>query len=235
MWSDENTGMVTGPQAASCSTPRLIHRRSGRNVPGEVVRCYNSAVLSFPFDIDKLIQALTLLSRRGVGELTRLKAAKLLYFADKEHLLRHGRPILGDEYFALEMGPIPSRALDFMEEAAEKIDLPDRERLREYLSIEGSDHPEFVATREPDLDVLSKSEIEILEQIVARYGKCSTSQLVSLTHEEPAWKIAEISRPAYGRKRIPYEDFFEGSGREEILKLALAEQDDRDFVAALRR
>src|SRR5258706_5031900 len=72
--------------------------------------------LHFKFSLTKFIQAIVFLSRSGVSDLTKLKAAKLLYFADKEHLLRYGRPIIGDVYYALNLGPLPSQADDFLDE-----------------------------------------------------------------------------------------------------------------------
>ena len=66
--------------------------------------------LSFRFNVDKLIQALTFLASKGVANLTKLRAAELLFFADKYHLRKFGRPILGDAYYCLDKSPIPSDA-----------------------------------------------------------------------------------------------------------------------------
>ena len=63
------------------------------------------------------MQALAFFSQRGVTDLTKLKAAKLLFFADKLHLNRYGRPILGDCYFCLDHGPVPSFSLNEMNDA----------------------------------------------------------------------------------------------------------------------
>src|SRR6266849_2457700 len=73
--------------------------------------------ITFNFKLEKLVHALAYFSKNGVRNLTKLKAAKLLYFADREHLLRHGRPILGDVYFCLPYGPVPSLALNEMSDA----------------------------------------------------------------------------------------------------------------------
>src|ERR1700722_19031601 len=70
--------------------------------------------LTFEFSIDKLVQAIAYFSNAGIRDLTKLKVAKLLYFADKEHLLHHGRPILGDDYWCMDFGPVPSFALNEM-------------------------------------------------------------------------------------------------------------------------
>ena len=69
--------------------------------------------IEFKFNVKKLINALAFFAGE-ITDLDKLKAAKLLYFADKHHLVRYGRPILGDCYCALDAGPIPSRSLDIM-------------------------------------------------------------------------------------------------------------------------
>ena len=40
------------------------------------------------------------------------KIFKVLYFADREHLTKYGRPITGDTYVAMEYGPVPSMIYD---------------------------------------------------------------------------------------------------------------------------
>src|SRR5262249_26434458 len=89
---------------------------------------FRRAILSeirFQFDLEKLIHSLAFFSQHGIPELTKLKSAKLLYFADKKHLLRHGRPILGDVYFCLPYGPVPSLALNEMNDAIVGSEVPD--------------------------------------------------------------------------------------------------------------
>ena len=64
--------------------------------------------IRFQFSPSKLVQAIAYFAWKKVPQLTKLKTAKLLYFADKHHLLAHGRPILGDVYFCMPHGPVPS-------------------------------------------------------------------------------------------------------------------------------
>ena len=190
-------------------------------------------MLRWKFDVEKLISAIGYLSTAGVRELSKLKLAKLLFFADKEHLIRHGRPILGDEYFALDYGPVPSKSLDLLDGAAADEAFSDREHFDQYLEITPGKYPEFRARTEPDLDVLSESEVEVLEQIGCTYGAMSPSQLVKITHDDPSWKKADRDRSPYGRERMPYEDFF--SENPKMLELARAEQENRDFERSFFR
>src|SRR5207237_2158416 len=63
---------------------------------------------AFQFKEDKAISAIVFVAAHGISDLTKGKLAKLLFLADKQHLVRHGRPITGDWYAALPHGPIPS-------------------------------------------------------------------------------------------------------------------------------
>ena len=71
------------------------------------------------FKVDKLIACLAILAKHRVSKLDKLKAVKLLYLADKYHLLKYGRPIINDTYVHLDNGPVPSKALDIINDVAE--------------------------------------------------------------------------------------------------------------------
>src|SRR5437762_12295497 len=62
--------------------------------------------------------AARLLELRG-GRMSYLKLIKLLYLADRQALLRWGRPITTDRYFAMERGPGLSRVLDLATDGEE--------------------------------------------------------------------------------------------------------------------
>ena len=62
--------------------------------------------LTFEFNIEKLVQSIAFFSVSGVPALTKLKVSKLLYYADKTHLLAQGQPIIGDVYFCMDWGPV---------------------------------------------------------------------------------------------------------------------------------
>jgi len=139
-----------------------------------------------------------------VPDLTTLKAAKLLYFADRAHELKHGRPILGDWYACLPRGPVPSSALDMLD------------TLRD----------EDPSSWTPDVKALSEHVIVRYEGRHPRFA----GVLVDITHREPPWKKAWESH----EREIDYQLFFDGEPHSEDMRaLMLLEQENRDFVDEL--
>ncbi len=195
--------------------------------------------MALRFKPEKLVHALAFFSDAGVADLTKLKAAKLLYFADKEHLLRYGRPILGDVYFCLPYGPVPSVALNEMGDAIEKTEVEDTDRnlFRQYLEVKTfwNPYPVFKAKQKYDPDVFSESELEVLGNVARQYGNHSARQLVELTHNEPTWKVPNQFRNPEGRARIPYELFFVGAPEDarQMLEVFRAECEEASELDAI--
>jgi uncharacterized phage-associated protein len=196
------------------------------------------------FKPEKLVHSLVFFSNAGVSDLTKLKAAKLLYFADKEHLLRYGRPILGDVYFCLPFGPVPSVALNEMGNAIEKSEVEDSDRnlMRNYLDVKKGfwhKYSFFKAKRKYDPDVFSESEIEVLNHVVKVHGKQSARKLVDLTHDDPTWSIPNQWRISGGRARIPYDLFFAGASPDaqrmlELFRMECSEASDLDAFLSVK-
>jgi len=190
--------------------------------------------ITFRFEPDKFVQAAThLLSR--VGPCTRLKIAKLLYLADRHHLVRHGAPILGDRYYRLPLGPVPSRALDLLEAAAdlaagdpEISPDPTSEDLCRLIEIRNpqSRYAEYVARDGFMADALSPSEIASLAQVAERYGAWTAIQLKDLTHRHRAWLETAPSQ------EMDYRLFFadEPEADPEALSYLEFSQDDRALL-----
>ena len=62
--------------------------------------------MPFSFSHRKATQALNFFARQGGGSINKMKALKLVYFADRSHLRRYGRPVVGDEYLAMNFSPV---------------------------------------------------------------------------------------------------------------------------------
>lgn len=199
------------------------------------------AEIRFRFNLEKLVHALAFFSAKGISDLTKLKAAKLLYFADKKHLLMYGRPILGDVYFCLPYGPVPSVSLNEMNDAIARPEVCDSDRnaFEGVLTVRKPfwGHPRFQFKGAFDQEVFSESELEVLEEVGQQYGHLTARQLVDRTHDDPVWKMANRYRGSQGCVRIPYELFFIGATPEQasVLEILRAEQDENRELDDLMR
>jgi len=172
-------------------------------------------MIAFEFKPEKFASAVAYLVSLRPG-LTKKQLCKLLYLADKEHLLKFGRTITGDRYFALEQGPIPTKGLDAMNLKGDRRNI---EALLKFGRLSGW---VFCLSQDPDLKPLSRSDIGVLDQISDQFGEFPAWQLEKLTHEEPAYKKAKPNGP------MSFELFFEGHAESELLKTILLEGDDID-------
>ena len=185
----------------------------------------------FEFSLTKLAHSIAYFHVAGWDDLTKLKLAKLFYFADKAHLLEHASPILGDVYYCMDFGPVPSFALNLMNEAisrrdAEGIeaDSPDWEVMDSVLKVRKGfwdKHPRFEARHGFEKSVFSGSELEILQTVSRRYGGMSASDLVTLTHQEPTWCVPNRDRQNGSRAPIPYDLFFKDCDEVGLRSYAL--------------
>lgn len=175
----------------------------------------------FEFDWGRTLGAISYLASKRLPDLTKYKICKLLFLADKQHLVRYGRPITGDTYFALEWGPVPSNTLDALND-----DHPLAMAIKEVLSKSGSGkYPRYSLKRGSKgfQEALSESDLKTLDTIVERYGHRTFDQLYEITHEAPAYAKAWARRQG-NRSLMEFEDFFEGDPdaikgvREELLE-----------------
>jgi uncharacterized phage-associated protein len=146
---------------------------------------------------------------------TKKQICKLLYFADKEHLLKYGRTITGDRYHALPQGHVPTKGLDVMNGRVHVGEDAVR-ALRKYGTMRGW---QFVATRKADMKVFSKSDRDVLSAVIDRLAHCTAEQLEELSHQEPSWIKSARNGP------IDFELFFEGHPEATAVKEALTGDD----------
>ncbi|AVF54220.1 hypothetical protein AL527_02985 [Pseudomonas fulva] len=113
---------------------------------------------------------------------------KIQYFADKLHLSRHGFMPSGDSYVAMEFGPVGTKTYDLIKAARGDRNryIPDSfvAATKGNLEVKGSD---VVAIGEPDLTMLSESQIECLDDAIAEYGGIDFEKRTAISHDE-AWE-----------------------------------------------
>jgi uncharacterized phage-associated protein len=150
--------------------------------------------VGFAFDFERALAAMVYLASKRPPNLDKYKLCKLIFLADKYHLVRFSRPITGDHFCAMEYGPVPSNVLSLLDDfLEEKWDEEHVARMREYLEADTSyKYPHFQFRQNGfDFDQdLSISDRQALDEVLRRHGEKSFEELKGLTHEMPAYKEA---------------------------------------------
>lgn len=117
-----------------------------------------------------------------------IKLFKILYFAQKEHLVKYGRGVIGDTFHALKYGPVPSfiyKSLQMNEGKFEK----ESDFAPLYDTILVDDKSLVFSKEKPDMDELSASDVECLNKSIKKYRDMNSYRLSARSHDI-AWKEA---------------------------------------------
>lgn len=176
------------------------------------------------FNERKATQAAAHLLRLRGGRMSYMKLIKLLYLADREALLRWGRPVSTDRYVSMDHGPVLSRVLNLTSDG----DAPECPSIWTE-SISAPSNYEVALKGEAGNDELSEAEESLLDEIFRQYGHLSRWELVKLTHKLPEWKD-----PQGSAIRISYRDILKAGGKSDLEIVAvddeLAELSETDFM-----
>lgn len=169
--------------------------------------------------------------------MNKLKALKLVYFADRHHLRRYGRPITNDRYVAMPYGPVASACKD-LAEMSDFLGEEERNYATPFLRVVNK-HT-YESLQESDTDELSETDLESLHFAWDTYGSWDKFKLADHTHQFPEWKRheAELASPTTSRVNMNYLDFLENpdAGIDKAPTLSEEEQADlREELQELNR
>lgn len=154
---------------------------------------------------------LYILSKTGVVDYYHLM--KILYLAERQHLAKWGEKITSDDYYALPHGPVPTRIYDSLKNV--------KEGKKSFLSdviVVDKDSPNVTPLRTPDMDYLSKSEIEALDNAIAKNIVKSFAELEQMTHDE------YYNKALVNGKKMSVEDIARSGGATEQMIEFIREQ-----------
>ncbi len=171
------------------------------------------------FNIDKAIASSAYLISKAGGSEDLFPLVKKLYFADRTALIRWGQSITGDKLASLEKGPIVSRIYDLLKGQGGESDLIKWENV-----IERGDSYAVTLRKNPDFGVLSKREIQVLEEARNTIDGIRGSIADWLHKNCPEWKDP-------GRSSIPIDPStilrLADKSEEEIRELEEANEEIR--------
>ena len=163
--------------------------------------------IQFKFAAPKAYAAIRWMVARspGVDLHTVLKAC---YFADKEHLNMHERPIFGATYKAMPFGPVPLEIYEMAK--AEPLSMADLGIDTVPWTLRGfSLYP--VANSEPDMGALSQTDRDALERGFTLSSSMTFTQRTAATHG-PDWQAARLGI-------MNYEDMIEeGPSKADLVE-----------------
>lgn len=149
--------------------------------------------VSYRINYEKAIETLVWLASRKPG-IDIYHVSKVIFYADKTHLNKYARPILGDSYICMNYGPVPSGIRDLIE--GNSWLSPDHlDGISGGIKVNHGPHENLTPLREPDLDFFSETDIECLEASLIEYGEKSFSELRRLTHNEKCYLATNINQP----------------------------------------
>lgn len=109
------------------------------------------------------------------------KMYKLLYYLDFDFFEKYEKPITGDIYHKLQMGPAPS----YFDVIALELKKEGRLEISKGKTCAGfNDAVVYKALEEPNAGSFTKEEKKMLDRVIKLYGNKSGSQLETLTHKE---------------------------------------------------
>lgn len=142
-------------------------------------------IYPFPFEPERALASLLYVAER-LRQPTLHSISKMLYFADKRHLWEYGSLMFGDQYVAMENGPVPSAIYDMLKAVRDNVSVQlvcgiPVEQLKHSLEVVGFNVTPLKAA---DPMELSESNEECMDWAVEEYGNYSFGELTDRSHDE---------------------------------------------------
>lgn len=171
-------------------------------------------MIQFRFNPVKAAQAVHQMLVWADGTLDFHTILKAVYFADREMLNRHARPIFGATYRAMNYGPVPLQVYEMLKaepywlSELDMEDYPWTRRGYKVSTLHGHNNP-------PETDHLARAEIELLHNALTKSRAMSFDQRTRETHGMD-W----VRGTQRYDERMAYEDMIapDHPSREEVIE-----------------
>jgi len=115
-----------------------------------------------------------------------VKLNKLLFYCDFLSYVTLGQPITGQEYAALQNGPAPRHKVGHWHKMEKRKDIA----VRRESTTFGSEREITLALREPNVEVFSAPELDLVYRVLALFKELDGTDLSQISHRFPGWELA---------------------------------------------
>jgi uncharacterized phage-associated protein len=139
------------------------------------------------FDInrEKAIEALVYVASKRPG-IDVFQVCKIFFYADLSHFRKYGRPVTGDQYYAMKNGPVPSFIYDAIKR---NLDPQIVSFINDRLEFDSEENYYRMTVKRPfDESLFSRTDIACIDEAINQFADMPFRQLWDFVHDEPAYK-----------------------------------------------
>jgi len=125
-----------------------------------------------------------LLKRFGFTYVTKIRFVKFLWLIDRTFYERYRKSLTKLVYAHLPMGPAPNNH-DFLLKLLEVAGVIE---IKAELYKDDSEIIKIYLKNDSNINILTEEELNIIKNVVEKYGNLSTEELIELTHKDEHWK-----------------------------------------------
>jgi hypothetical protein len=165
---------------------------------------------NFSLNFQKAMETAGLFLTFSGGRMHNVRLMKLMYMADRRCLEEEARTITGDQFYAMQKGPILSTIHNIIRGRDYRTHL-----WRHYFK---EDKHDVVIATDTGTGELCLFEKDIIRSV---HRETEGKDVVQLTHTFPEWKKYEslLNAPSPSRRSYPIslQDVLEGIGKPELM------------------
>jgi uncharacterized phage-associated protein len=178
----------------------------------------------FRFNFLKALQSVGVLLKDAPNRTaSRLRILKILYLSDRKALSDFGRPITGDQPFAMKNGPVLTSIYNLIK--------GEHPKSPEWSKFIGNQNYSIFLIQDPGISELSRYEIRKLNEVWNEYIDQDDYDISEMTHEFPEWRN---HNPGTSSEVIPFEDVLKAVGKsDEEIEIIRAEVQEENAIDQL--
>jgi uncharacterized phage-associated protein len=179
------------------------------------------------YDVRKAAQVVAFLIQEQGGTADMIKTIKLAYLSDRRFLDLYGRPLLNDDLYCLDHGPIDSTTLDYIKGSISNG--KKRSVWAEYVTpVDPTTYQFSIAKNDIYFGELSEAEEQVLRDVVKEFKNMKPFELVDWIHEN----CREWVNPRGTSTYLSYAEVFKALGKDHPSKRVKYVEKVRRLAAA---